>query len=199
MKPIILFDVDHTIFDTTTWMQEYVRPALIDLLDTTLDALEEVSQQYQTTLDKYTDFVPEDYLQVLATEFEVDYSTIYRVFFTPTFMARSVFPDVFSTLEALKSTHRLGILSEANEAFQRTKLTQAGLLDHFEPELTFIFPRKTETPILEELVSATVIDDNPKVIAELVKFDHLEPIWLNRRDDNQRDDVRTIRKLSEIL
>lgn len=199
MKQIILFDVDHTIFDTDTWTREYVRPALMDLLDTTPESLDEVAQQYQATLEKYTDFNPEDYLEFLANEFEVEFQTLRQVFFTPAFMAHSVFSDVFSTLEALKKHHRLGILSEANEAYQRTKLTQSGLLDHFEPELTFILHRKTEPAVLEELVSATIVDDNPKVIAEIAQYDHLEPIWLNRRDDNQQATVRTIRSLKELL
>jgi len=198
MKPVILFDVDHTLFDTATWFKEFLTPALADFLDTDSERIGEITQQYQATLEKHTDFHPADFIQWLGEDFEADTTTLNKIFFQPKYFQRSVFPDALACIQILKEKYTLGIFSEARKEWQLQKLELSGLLSHFDPDQIHIFRRKCDADSLEQLPVSTIIDDKLEVVAALAQTDTIEPVWLNRRDQTSDESISTIHSLDEF-
>ena len=197
-KKIILFDVDKTLIDTTNLFKEKIVAVILKECNLTQIEYESLQDDYQATLDKYTDFEPQGLLQFITKKNDV--SHLYeRAFGTKQFYLDSVFNDVLPVLNQVKSECRLGIFSEAVPSWQKFKLEMADLSRHFEPELLFISRRKTEQSFLKALPEAAyIIDDNPQVITELQAFNLVQPIWLNRVEDKTKLSVPTITNLYQL-
>lgn len=199
MKPVILFDIDGTLFNTRNCFGELVTPLLAEALGVENEDVQQVTDDYKASLAKYSDFDPIRYLDWLHEEYGGDRAQLEKLYFKPEFYQRAVFADVIPTLEQLKDTHTLGIYSEGFEFFQRQKLELSGLAPWFDPDFTYILHRKLEPEILEKVPESIIVDDREDVVSELLIFTHINPIWINRKDSIDHPDASTIHSLDQII
>lgn len=199
MKPVLLFDLDNTLFNTRTCFGELVTPLLAEALRVENEDIHQVTDEYKASLARNTDFDPQQYLDWLHEEFGGDRAQLEQLYFKPELFQKSIFSDVLSTLDQLKETQTLGIYSEGVAAFQHQKLKLTGLEPWFDPEYTFILHRKLEPEVLATLPPAVIVDDREDVVNELLTMSHLKPIWINRTDSVSHQEAPTIHSLSELL
>ncbi len=195
MKPVILFDLDLTLFDTRLWLREYVFPLLEEALDVGPEVIDETTRAYTSQLEKSTDFNPDDYIAFLVTELEGEAETLHHIIYNPHHFAHAVYSDVKPVLDQLRQHYSLGLLSEGLESFQKLKFEQSGLANWFDPQYVVISRRKLEPEVLDQLPEAIVVDDKVEVLELLSENEKFRPIWLNRRDSNQHQDIPTIYSL----
>lgn len=200
MQPTILFDVDHSLLDTSR-LKELLRTRLAEILGVDTKQVGRVTDTYTKILPKSTDFNPDDYIKYLMKKFEIKNSAEFKkIFFKMPDLYRAVlYPETRRVLNSLKRRYRLGIFTEGFRKFQLTKLKLSGILPIFDRDLIFIHRRKLTSRAISRLPKGSVIvDDNPEVIEALSKFPHVTPIWLNRKDKKKRSAVRTIHSLAEL-
>lgn len=197
-KPIILFDVDKTLIDTSKLFRHLILTELAAKTGLSADELNTKENEYIGSLPKYTDFDPINFLRFVTGEQDID-DLASKTVFNPLFHQQSVFADAKPLLSSLQTRYRLGIFSEAVQYWQERKLALAGLTPFFEPDITFIWRRKTDPAQLALLPTPVVIiDDNPDVIVELENVNGVTPIWINRINSPAITNATTITTLTEL-
>lgn len=199
MKPLLLFDIDSTIFDVHRMMSDYVRPALQKALGCSESDFAAAEDVYRQALAKSTDFNPDEYLATLTKRFHAPFQPLKDIFFTDDWFQRSVYEDVVPVLEAVTEQVRPGIFSEGYEWYQLEKLQRSGLLKWFSPESTYIFRRKTSPAALEKLPPVfTFVDDKTDFLEALRAQQGVTGIWLNRLSAEKNPSFTTIHTLAEL-
>lgn len=200
---VVLFDIDKTLFDTPSFFWKKVIPILKKKLDLSSDDFSQLDKKYRASLEKYTDIDPINYVKALAQE-KYSPELLAETIFNQELIEESVFDDVAHTLQTLAKNFKLGIFSEAVEYFQQKKLDETNLVTFFDPNLLFIWRRKTDPNYLAKLPkNAVVVDDNRGVIQELISYQSLQPIWLNRTHQPSSNIscpiIHSLSELPEIL
>lgn len=197
-KPIILFDVDKTLIDTSRLFKNLILTELAHKTNQSVEELMSKEQDYTASLPKYTDFDPNNFLRFVTGDADVE-TLANETVYNQAFHQQAVFADAKPTLSALLPNYQLGVFSEAVEYWQEQKLALAGLTPFFSPSLVFIWRRKTDPTQLAVLPKPVIIiDDNPEVIGELTKVDGITPIWINRINSSASVNATTITTLSEL-
>ena len=81
-----------------------------------------------------------------------------------------------------------------------TKLKYSGIFDYFDPNFIYIHRRKIDPDILNSLPkNSIIVDDRLEIITDLTPYSHLNPVWLNRKDNVISQPVRTIHSLVELV
>lgn len=95
----------------------------------------------------------------------------------------------------------VGIFSEGVPEWQMKKLVLTGAIDYLDQALIFIERRKLASEAIEKIPNGVVlIDDKKEVIKALrLQMPDLELIWINRKNEEEMDGVKTIRNLTELL
>ncbi len=198
MKPIILFDVDRTLIDTTKFKQK-LKFKISQLLNISLEDFLKVEQGYVKKGEGFTDFIPQEYIKFLSTEFQFDESKISKAFFDDENFQDILYGDVLDCLKSLSEHYTLGIFSESFKDFQMLKLHKTGLLTYFDQNLVFIFQRKLTEESLKLLPeNCFIIDDNLPVINALTQTGKYKAIWINRKGSNEVIGKNSIISLNEI-
>jgi phosphoglycolate phosphatase-like HAD superfamily hydrolase len=195
MKPVILFDLDFTLFDTRLWLREYIFSLLEEALDVSPELIDETTRLYTSRLEKSTDFNPDDYIAFLVSELEGDQTILHQIIYNPQHFAHSVYPEVKPVLAQLKTEYTLGLFSEGVEYFQRLKFEKSGLAEWFDPDSVFIYPRKLEPDILIQVPASVIVDDKLEVLEVLAADPKFKPVWLNRLDSARDQELPTIHSL----
>ncbi len=206
MKPLLLFDIDHTLFDTAGFSKLY-RRKFTHYLGVPPEKLDKIRSDYHYSLQKHTDYVPEEYIKHLINSLHKNkqqdlYRKLHNLFYAAENFSQSLFPETLSVLTDLKKRHTLGIFSEGHPAYQKTKLVKSSLYDLFDPKFIYIFHRKTAAASLSALPDGSaVIDDDPEVIQELVTqtIKPLSPVWLNRLNHDKHPHARTVHSLADLV
>jgi phosphoglycolate phosphatase-like HAD superfamily hydrolase len=199
MKPIILFDIDRTIFNTDQFRYNYMHKFL-SLMHVPAEKFEEGRTSYHNTLEKHTDFLPEDYLKHLSAFFNFPLEKLRHAYYTPDNFTQALFPDTLPALTSLSRSNTLGIFSEGYSSFQITKLKLSGIYDYFVPRYTHIHRRKLDLQIIKSLPhNCTVVDDNPEVISILTGHFGIDPVLLNRNASSSIPGSKTIHSLLDLL
>jgi FMN phosphatase YigB (HAD superfamily) len=206
MKPILLFDIDKTLFDTDSFSASY-RQKFIKYLAVSPEKFEKVRVKYHHSLSKHTDYNPDEFIKHIINSLHQDkqqntYKKLRNLFYTSENFSKNLYPDTISALTDLKNRHLLGIFSEGNIPYQKTKLVKSSLYDFFAPRHIHIFHRKTDPASLLSLPeNSTIVDDDPSVIDELLnqKIKTLGLIWLNRKTKSKHPHAKTIHSLTELI
>ena len=202
MKPVLLFDVDLTLFNTEKFKAAYPK-SIASHFKISHDQFLIIGNEYRASLKKHTDYNISDYLKSISKRFNLPLYELKQICFSPENFA-CLYPDTLPTLSILSSKYRLGIFSEGFKIFQTTKLKLSGIYHLFNPELIYIFRRKTTSASLAKLPrNSTIIDDNLKVIesllaSKLTSSRNLKPIWLNRKNHPVHPGVHTINSLASL-
>ncbi|MFZ1721014.1 MAG: HAD hydrolase-like protein [Microgenomates group bacterium] len=199
MKPILLLDIDATLFDTHKLFHDYIRQALLRLIGTSREDFETTEKIYKATLTKATDFDPVAFAHHFASSHQVETASILALFATEHWYRNSVFPDVKQMLPRLSKQYRLGLYSEGSNMYQRQKIDLGGISNWFDPALTFIFPRKSTPEALNQLPATCIlVDDKIEYLTTFSTSEHRMGIWINRASDEAHDDFATIHSFLEI-
>lgn len=196
---IILFDLDHTLFNTPLF-KSIIDEQMQIVLGLSGDEFVEFQQQYLNKLEYAHDFDPSEYAAFLAAGDEVREKQLSDVIFNNEQLYReSVFPNAREVLESLAQGYELGIFSQGAVEFQKTKLHHSGLVEYFNPDHIYIAAHKTTDEFLKIIPDdCIIIDDDPNVIAKLVGMKKCLPIWLNRYERDLDLKVDSIAKLSDL-
>lgn len=200
MKPLLLLDIDRTIFDTDKFHTLYTNKFL-PILKTSSNEFETARKHYSAALDSPTDFLPANYLKHLASHYSVPYKKIQRLYYDNSNFKESLFPDTISALQSLRSYCTLGIFSEGYPSFQKTKLKKSGIYSLFNPTCLHIHRRKTLPSVLQKISSGTIIiDDKPEVIDTLKRYKNIRGILIDRnRKLNTSDSITDLSQLKKII
>lgn len=198
MKEIILFDLDYTLLNTGKFKENF-KIRISNLLKISLDEFIQAEKGYVKAKKGFTDFIPEDYIRYISNYFNHDQSEISKAFFDENNFQDALFGDVIPTLDALKSSYRIGVFSEGFKDFKILKLHKTGILKYFDKDLIFIFKRKLIEDSLKLLPdNCFIVDDNLPVICALKELKRVRPIWLNRETNENNEDCLTIHSLENL-
>lgn len=199
MKKIIYFDIDNTLLNTRLFKQLFYQE-VADKLNLPLEKVVDIYNQYKSTLERGTDFYPDDLAKFISEATGVEYTYLKNLFDDKSLYQKSIFADTVLVLEKLKKDNRLSIYSEGFEEYQSKKLRLSGIIDYFEPELMIIKRRKLDKRSIDEIKDgSTVIDDNKEVIEILKNCKNFETVWINRKNEIAIEGVKTIENLIETL
>jgi len=198
VKEVILFDVDRTLIDTTKF-KEKIKLKISQLVNISLEDFLKIEQGYVKRGEGFTDFIPQEYIKFLSSQFDFDESKISKAFFDDDNFKDILYDDVLDCLKSLSERYTLGIFSESFKDFQMLKLHKTGLLPYFNQDLVFIFKRKLTEEAFSFLPEGCfIVDDNLPVINALEQVGKYKPIWMDRKGSGENTNQITIRDLNEI-
>ena len=198
MKPIILFDIDRTIFSTSKFKENTIKH-FIEILSETEEKIAEAIKEYDSTLPSRDHYHPNDLAALIATKFGKNEKEMQEIFWKATHVfENSLFEDTLHALETLSKTHQLGVFSQGIDDYQMAKLTHGKIHHFFDKDLIFISRDKAHPEFLAKLPKgATIIDDKLEMI-EKVAHTHA-PVWLNRLTEDKHPVHPTVHNLHEFL
>lgn len=202
-KPIIYFDIDNTLIDTSA----LVSSIAIRLVGRGLAAqeFESAVADYYQNLEDTTNFDPQELITLLSERSSIVSSIIEKEFFNPRRFIDALFPDVQNTLATLSQTYVLGVFSQGNLSWQSQKLSLSGIDEYFDPTLRIIASRKLSLESIGLLrKGSAVIDDKHMVITTLAgQRPDLQLFWLNRPAEAPLDALpqsfTEIKAISEVI
>jgi len=198
VKEVILFDVDRTLIDTTKFKQK-IKLNISQLLNVPLEDFLKLEQGYVKRGEGFTDFIPQEYIKYLSSEFGFDELKVSKAFFDDDNFNDILYDDVIDCLKSLSDSYTLGIFSESFKDFQMLKLHKTGLLRYFNQDLIFIFQRKLTEDSLKILPeNCFIVDDNLPVICALEETKRFKPVWLNRKTSDSSERFPTVFNLKNI-
>lgn len=195
----ILFDIDRTIFDTKTSGENATRSIGL-VTGKNPDEIEKINKEYKRGLSSTSDFDSSFFLREVANQTGTGLQKLTETLFNQKNFV--LYPEALAVLKKLFSDdYSLGTFSEGVPEWQMKKLTLTGALDYLDPSLIFIERRKLAPEAIAKIPDGvTVIDDKIEVIATLKQQrPDLELVWINRKDEEKMDGVRTIKSLTELL
>ena len=115
--------------------------------------------------------------------------------------SKTLFPEVIEVLEKMKDVYTLGIYSQGFESLQRLKIKFSGIENYFDKDLIFIDRDKTQLEFVAKLPTGVMVIDDKKEVIETLKNlrSDLELVWINRKDEEKFEGIRTIKSLEELL
>lgn len=198
--PILLFDIDKTLFDTASFKKD-VDQIVMQICGITKEHYAEIEHEYFSALRNPHDFNPREFCKHIAQRTGKLAKDIQRPYFAESDLyTQHLFSDVLPTLSALQDKYQLGIFSEGLQRFQKTKLMHTSIHRFFRDTLVFISRRKSTQKSLAQLPrEATIIDDNLRFIELLQNTGTFHPILLNRKTQEKHATVPTIHTLTDML
>jgi hypothetical protein len=120
----------------------------------------------------------------------LDSESIYNIY---------IYNDARDVLSQLAQGNNLGIFSDGDFNYQNKKISS--IKEFFQDNLTFITIGKLMNGFLEKIPNgAMIVDDDKNVLEKLKQLrPDLELVWINRKDEEKIEGVRTIHTLREML
>lgn len=189
-KKLILFDIDHTLFDTRIYLTlclERLRSMM-----SFSDALEfnTLSKEVYKAQRAQSSFMPDEFVQTLSARlgYKGEVGELGEIFFDGNSMRQSIYPDVEEELQRLSQLPdiQLGIFSHGQDKLQRAKI--ASVLTFFRDDSIYI----DEVDKLKQIPEAIkkhsgdrvyIIDDLTDVLSGFKALDPSVITILSRRQD----------------
>lgn len=196
-KKIILFDIDDTLIDTHPMARSFYQK-IADVVEVSLEEIIEIKEKYKLTLEKYSDYQPDELLKFIYDYLKIEENKRINPFLDKEVYKKALFPGIRELLEKLSKKYRLGAFSEGFDDYQRLKISS--LIDLMDEDLIFIARRKLDDNFLEKLPKELIIiDDRKEVIKKLKSFGDFNVFWLNKNNDQEKiDGVIEIKDLREL-
>lgn len=198
-KQQILFDWDDTLFSK----QKFIKNLCENLgkeCDSNAQKIEDIEKEYVNSLNKSGDFRMEGFLNYLENKVNNKFKLEHFISNKLEIYSRSLFEDTVSVLSELRNNFDIGIYSQGYEDFQKTKIESSGIKKFFDDHLIYIDKDKLNPAFIQQLpTGATIIDDKKEVIEELKTSNRFNLIWINRKNEENIEGVKTIRSLKEVV
>jgi hypothetical protein len=196
-KPIILFDIDNTLFMTRKFLNE--TPITISKkFKLNQKEIIEIAGRYENSLPKPTDFTYFRLIDIIAEKYQLEKLRLEHTVFDYIHFDKFLFNDVLPSLKELSKKYVLGIFSEGDIKYQTEKLVFMQIEKYINKDLVYIYKNKRIEEILNNLPDSTIIDDNPEIIGLLQEQKHIKPILINRNKKEARVNTNTIMSLSQL-
>lgn len=210
---VIIFDVDHTLFDTDRYLDSIFTSLAEILPDMNKEEIVSVAKETYIKLREVDVFHPLRFADMLQKHLHRDLDTykIVQILEDTTMLASCLYSDVYETLEQLskESSLTLAIFSTGDRELQIRKIQ--AIHSFFRERDIHIYPLKdVEIPqVLAQYKDKKifVIDDHVRVLAEFAKENVVSTkIWITRpgvmHNDTEQDYFmpdQHISVLSELL
>lgn len=210
---IVLFDIDHTLFNTQAYLQKCFEKLEMLLASESELNIKNLAQDIYTTQRKNAYFSPTLFSEELKRRIKTNQSlqTFENVFYNDQTLEESLYKDTFPTLRKLfEQDIVLGIFSGGDKILQKKKLqTLSNLLHH---RFIYIFDRDKHKAIKEVVAlfktqKLYVVDDLLSILAQFKSINHaLCTIWIVRSEEIRSKQQKimfdadfVINSLSELL
>ncbi|HTK03218.1 MAG TPA: HAD family hydrolase [Alphaproteobacteria bacterium] len=198
-KKVLLFDIDRTIFDTDKLL-ELQYESFAKIINT--PDIEDFHKFWDNTLSGERHITSEERLNLICSEFKIqDFDLLSNVYYGNEYKyiyEESVFPQTKIVLNKLTEKFRLGIFSEGTEKYQNHKFKSLNLHDYFDKDLVFIFDAKDTQEALVKIPHGAIIVDDKERICQFLTENKIRAIWLNKNDDRNSSNFKTIHSLLEL-
>ncbi|MBT6401416.1 HAD family hydrolase [candidate division WWE3 bacterium] len=201
----LLFDIDHTLLNTTSMVQNLIN-MVVQETNLSLDDVENYHSQYVAKLPQVTRY---DFIEFVST---LPVSVKAREKIKSRYLNDSdiytKYPDVDKILGALhKKGYRIGVFSEGTPRFQENKLKNLQISSFLDTNLIFISQSKRSQEYIGSLPAAIIIDDNIDICNILAIHKKHRTIHLNIKDkrfttekDNEiHNSITSVNSLKELL
>lgn len=209
---VVIFDVDHTLFDTDRYLEQIfinLKEVLPDMDDEEIVA---AGKEAYIKLREINVFHPKRFAEILQKHINkiIDTDKVIRIIEDPTLLASCIYSDVYETLLALqKDNIQLAVFSTGDRDLQLGKIRAVN--SFFQEKDIHIYELKDiEIPQLLEQYEEKdiyVIDDHVRVLAQFAK-QHIASVRIlivrpsvgyhSEDNDNFIPEYR-INELSEVL
>ncbi len=197
-KKIILFDIDETLMGLDK-MAVMFYEKLAKQLEVTTEEIIELKEQYKLTLNKSGDYLHSNLILFLKEITGKKEKEIEDPFEDKENYKKSLHPEVKENIEKISKDFRIGVYSEGFYEYQKKKVFWSGIGDFFDEELIFITQNKSDPEFLKTLPEgAIIIDDKKEKIQKLKEAGRFNFVWINRKNDEVMDDVKTVKNLNEF-
>lgn len=193
-KPVILFDIDHTLFDTDK-LRNLSNKAILKILKIKNNKIDLFILVENEAVRKDKVFKPSTFSEMVAKHFKKEKKTkeITKVFTDKSIFKACLYPNTVSILKRLSHQFRLGIFSKGHEPFQRFKTEASKELSALlDKNLIFIYRNKKKyIPNLLKRFKDNgliIVDDSQETIRSFLKLNpKILAIWIKRRKKYSAD------------
>lgn len=184
MKPIILFDIDYTLINTSR-LRELIETVNCSLLRIDPNHYRELAGEYAAGLKSSIKFSPRNYLRFLDNKLKRPLpltDLLANYFSSPILYRQALYLDTIAVLKQLSPKFSLGIFSEGVKEFQIAKIDQSGIVQYLDPSLIFIYPDKTSkaSALCRKIGSFFLVDDNPRHLVKYLEIKAIDKVLVTR-------------------
>ena len=199
-KKVILFDWDDTLFSKTKYQQN-LSETLARVCGMSSEAVWNLEEEYFNSLNKSGDFRVDKLLEFVCQKSGKQIDLTNFIADNPKIYSEALFSEVVTVLEKLKKKFILGIYSQGFIDLQKTKIVFSGIKNYFNKDLIYLNKDKLESEFIKTLPNKAIVVDDKKEVIETLKHQRpdLELIWINRKDEEKMERVKTIQSLTELL
>ena len=216
-KPIVLFDIDYTMFDVRHFDKSF-HAYISKIFGIDAKTIQDLSFKTILGLIEKEHFLDIDkYLKILLSGLgkEKHLKEIEEFLFGKDFFKHGFYPDVEVTVRTLNEMFRLGVFSQGDNKLQGAKISQSGFKHLFENKLIYIIkPKKLDfLPFLKKIHGKDkvyLVEDKLSILHEVKKqMPSVFGIWIKRGwyAENQKEipgfmpdaEVNNLKEVVEIV
>lgn len=170
MKKVIFFDIDRTLFDVETFLNDFY-VGISFKFKLTDESLDEIKSLYKQVKLEMGYFIPSLFLDRIHNSFSNITPTELHSLFWGELVQKNLYTDVDELNELSKSV-KIGIFSKGDEKFQKEKLKKFEKIVNEKD--VYIFPSKIEE--LKEVLSKYseykiyLIDDDVNILQKIKEY-----------------------------
>jgi len=166
---IVLFDIDHTLFNTELFRKTLYKDLANGLGLTDSEQLEVINNKYYETKNIFGYFKPEDFLKAILkiSKSNINLKNLRAIFHENRSYHSFIFPDVKKTfLDLDKKNVQIGIFSTGETAYQKIKIES--LKNYLKENHVHIAPNKfkaiKDTFDIYKTYQTYLVDDFPQIL-----------------------------------
>ena len=192
-KKLVLFDIDHTIFDTESYIEKLYIKLSLELGFSDREEFRKVADALYDNIRKRTKFLPPDFFlnQLLkSTRTPTTIKKLNKLFWNKEIFEASIYEDVHSTIKYLVSNNYIiGIFSTGDYDHQKIKVES--LKEHLTDDHIYISEDKfkiiKKTLPTYENYKTYILDDLPEILHEAKIHNQKIFTILIKRQNNKRE------------
>jgi len=195
-KPILLFDIDYTLFNTDVFRNKIIEETLAQFkLDE--KRVRKFYFEYERNIHTPVGINIKHFTEQIGKEFNLSPELLFSIMMDrKRLYLESLYPDTISTLKLLSKRCQLGIFSQGYRSFQENKLKQCDIISYFKRKYIYVFPDKTLESVLKTLPENAIIIEDKLSVVQLIKSP-LKAIHINRKE-GQSTHFLSINTLAEL-
>lgn len=184
-QKIILFDIDYTLFDTTTYKKNIAEQLAKSVTQLHPEKAYISIEEIYYDVRQFGSFDPEKFASLFVKRFpgQIKKDIVERIWWEKRILQAAIYPEVVPTLKSLQTNNVLGIFSSGKTEFQLAKISH--LQDFFQKDHVHIATFKEEkiTELLGEYKSENIVlvDDYIEILLKAKQhLPNLCTIWMKR-------------------